>query len=424
MDNRRTAMARDPAFAQALRCIRCASCLNVCPVFRLVGGHVFGATYTGGIGTILTAWFDALSASKDIQALCIGCGNCTQVCPTRIDIPELILELRRRIAEEEGRPLLQKGAFAVVSNRRVFHGLLRAASLAQRPFAKDGFVRHLPLFLSGLSEHRSLPAIAEEPFRDRVKALPRPAAAKEKAVFFAGCLIDFAYPGVGEAVVKVLGAAGIEVVFPEEQTCCGAPARYAGAFDVAARNARDNVRALEVEDAAYVVSACPTCTVALKVEMAASLRAEGDEAWARRADALGAKVEDFATLVRRLADEGRLALRPDRGEEVTYHDSCHLKRKLGVHEASRDLLRRAGHPVTEMFESDMCCGMGGSYSVKFPEISKPILDRKLANIRKTGARTAVADCPGCVMQIGGGLDKAGDAVGARHLAEILAERVG
>ena len=109
MDNRRTEMSQDPKFKQALQCIRCASCLNVCPVFRLVGGHVFGKIYTGGIGTILTAWFDALKASDDIQSLCIQCGNCTEVCPGKIDIPGLILELRRRLAVEKGQPLGAEG---------------------------------------------------------------------------------------------------------------------------------------------------------------------------------------------------------------------------------------------------------------------------------------------------------------------------
>ena len=80
MDNRRKQMSNDPKFKQALQCIRCAACLNVCPVFRLVGGHVFGKIYTGGIGTILTAWFDELKKSDDIQGLCIQCGNCTEVC--------------------------------------------------------------------------------------------------------------------------------------------------------------------------------------------------------------------------------------------------------------------------------------------------------------------------------------------------------
>ncbi len=424
MDNRRTEMARDPAFSQALRCIRCASCVNVCPVYQLVGGHVFGGVYTGGIGAILAAWFDALHASKDIQSLCIQCGACTRVCPTRIDIPELIVELRRRLAREEGQPLVQRAAFRVVNDRRLFHGLLRAASRAQKPFAKDGMIRHLPFFLSGMAEHRSLPAIADEPLRDRFPAIARRGGKAEKAALYAGCLIDFAYPRVGESVVRVLEAAGIEVAFPEGQTCCGAPARYAGVLDVAARNAMDNVRALEEADAGWIVSACPTCTVALKHDLAASLRAEGHEDWARRAEALAPRVRDFSSLVAELVDAGRLQLEPGAdAEPVTYHDSCHLKRKLAAEQPPRRLLRAAGHELREMAESDACCGMGGSYSLRFPEISRPILDRKLGNARGTGARTVAMDCPGCLLQIRGGLDRAGDAMETRHVAELLARRL-
>jgi iron-sulfur cluster protein len=424
MDNRRSEMARDPRFAQALRCIRCASCVNVCPVYQLVGGHVFGGVYTGGIGAILAAWFDALRSSKDIQSLCIQCGACTRVCPTRIDIPELIVELRARLAREVGQPLLARAAFKVVSDRRAFHALLRAASKAQKPFARGGMIRHLPLFLSGATEKRSLPAIADEPFRDRVRRIEQPRGAKERVAFYAGCLVDFAYPGIGEAVVRVLNAAGMEVVFPEGQTCCGAPARYAGALEAACRNAIDNVRAFEEAGATHVVSACPTCTVALRREIAATLRSEGHLALAERADALAAKVHDFSSMVARLVDEGRLRLAPREGPDaITYHDSCHLKRKLGAHEPPRRLLRAAGHRLVEMTESDACCGMGGSYSLKFPEISAPILTRKLENVRGSGAATVAMDCPGCVLQIGGGLDRAGDAVAARHVAELVAERL-
>ena len=90
----------------------------MCPVFRLVGGHVFGKIYTGGIGTILTAWFDELKKSDDIQSLCIQCGNCVEVCPGKIDIPGLILELRRRLAWRRGSRLAQKAIFSVVNNRQ------------------------------------------------------------------------------------------------------------------------------------------------------------------------------------------------------------------------------------------------------------------------------------------------------------------
>ncbi len=242
MDNRRTEMARDPKFKQALQCIRCASCLNVCPVFRLVGGHVFGKIYTGGIGTILTAWFDELKKSDDIQSLCIQCGNCNQVCPGKIDIPELILELGGGWRWSKDSRWCRRRSSRWSTTAALFHSMLRAASVAQKPFAKDGFIRHLPLFLSDMTEFRSLPAIAESPFRDKFKQIEQPKGT-EKAAFYAGCLIDFAYPEMGEAVVKILNKAGIEVVFPEDQTCCGAPARYSGAYEVAAQNASDNIRA-------------------------------------------------------------------------------------------------------------------------------------------------------------------------------------
>lgn len=423
MDNKRTEMSNDAKFAQAMQCIRCGSCLNVCPIFRLVGGHVFGSTYTGGIGTILTAWFEQLQNSEDIQGLCIQCGNCKEVCPGKLDIPEMILEIRRRLVVEKGQSIAQKAIFSVVNNRRMFHAMLRTASIGSKPFTKGSYIRHLPFFLSDLTEGRSLPAIAAVPFRDEFKKIKQPKC-DEKIAFYSGCLIDFAYPKMGIDLVKILNSAGYEVVYPQDQTCCGAPARYNGAYEVAANNAVDNIKALLREDVKYVVSACPTCTVALNHEFISTFESLGQTEHLEEAKKLADKTIDFAVLTKKLLDEGRIKLKEGQKlGKLTYHDSCHLKRTLNVSEQPREVLRKAGYEIEEMFECDMCCGMGGSYSIKLPEISRPILERKIINIKNTGAPVVAMDCPGCVLQIGGGFDQDGTGVTVKHTLELIAEQL-
>jgi len=393
------------------------------PCFRIIGGHVFGRVYTGGIGTILTAWTEGLKASKDIQGLCIQCGNCVKVCPGKINIPDLILELRKKLAKEEGLNFKTKAIYSVVNNRKLFHTILRTASKLQKPFEKQGFIRHLPFFLSELTEQRSLPAIADVAFRDRFKNIKQPKSDR-KALFYAGCLIDFAYPEIGEALVKLLNTAGIEVLFPEEQTCCGAPARYSGVMDVAANNSKQNVEALLSLNAEYIVSACPTCTVALKKQFIKDLIDQDyKEDVIKKAQEVSTKAIDASALINKLIKEGKINFKKSNEQTFTYHDPCHLIRSLNIYMEPRESLQSSGLKLIEMFESDTCCGMGGSYSLKFPEISGIILKRKLENIKKTGVKLVCTDCPGCVMQIRGGVDKEGLDIQVKHSLDILVERL-
>jgi L-lactate dehydrogenase complex protein LldF len=124
------------------------------------------------------------------------------------------------------------------------------------------------------------------------------------------------------------------------------------------------------------------------------------------AQQLADKVIDFSSLVKKLVDEGRLKFKEGQQlGKITYHDSCHLKRTSARQPGAAAIAHAGRVRSRRCIEADMCCGMGGSYSLKLPEISAPILERKLVNIEKTGAPIAVMDCPGCVMQIRGGLDK-------------------
>ncbi len=433
LDNGRKELLKDPLFREAGQCIRCASCLNVCPTYQLVGGHVYGHIYAGGIGVLLTTFFNGVKHADKPQEMCIGCGRCKEFCPANIDIPGLILEIRNRIRKEIPLPFIQNFILnPVLKNKGLFHFGLRQASWAQKPFVAEGrdgykFIRKLPFGLSKLTDWRSLPSIAPKPFRDIIKSMDQKVQKKKgKIAFYGGCVIDFAYPEIGEALVKVLNNKGYEVVYPQEQTCCGAPAKYMGRQDIAVDIARQNIGAFAKDEYDYIVSACPTCTSAVKHDWP-KLLAGSDKA---KAEKIANKAFDFIKLVH-ILDSNKDGLNTSgvaatcsvactKPIQVTYHDSCHLNRGMGVKEEPREILNALRHlDFKEMDEADRCCGFGGSYCVKLPEVSAEMLERKVKNIENSGASLVVVDCPGCLMSLRGGLDTKKSNIKVLHSAQVL-----
>lgn len=423
-DNGRLKAAKDERFKEIYQCVRCASCLNVCPVYTLVGGHVYGHIYAGGIGAILTAFLNSMGDFEKINELCIGCRRCTQVCPGKIQIPDLIEELRARAVKEHGLPFSVKMVFEnVLANRKLFHTLLRFASVGQKPFQSGRVIRHLPLFLAGLARDRSLPAIADTPLRDRVgKLSKKPANPVKRIAFFAGCSTDFVFPEVGESVYKVLQDLNMEVVFPEAQSCCGKPLLGMGDKETTKRIAKQNIEAFEAVNADVILAACPTCTETWHITYADLFK--DDPEWSKRAANLAAKMREFTSFVaEEYGNAGRLNA-TDGGKKVTYHDSCHMRRALGIYEEPRKLLNAAkGYELVEMKDCDKCCGMAGAFGVKYTDLSMPILSQKLTNIKDTGAEIVAVACPACLMQIQGGLDKQAPNIKIKHVAEIIAEQL-
>lgn len=425
LDNGRLKVAKDEKFKQIFQCVRCSACLNVCPVYQLVGGHVFGHVYCGGIGVILAALLSGMEDFKAINELCIGCRKCTTVCPGKIDIPGLIEELRNRAVKEDGLPFTVKTIFEnVISNRRVFHSLLRAASVGQKPFKSGDLIRHLPLFLAGMTKDRSLPAIADIPLRDRVQKITQKMANPAKKVaFFSGCNIDFVFPGTGESVYKVLQDLNIQVVFPDDQSCCGKPILGMGDTETTKKIAKRNIEAFEDAGVDYIIAACPSCTETLHVTYVDFLK--DDPEWAARAKKFGHKVREFSQFVAEEYEKaGRLGKTSAGGTKVTMHDSCHMNRVLGIHEQPRKLIGcTEGVELVEMKDCDKCCGMAGAFGMKYAELSLPILKQKIQNARDSGAEVIAVGCPACMMQIKGGLDKQAPEITVKHVADILAGNI-
>ncbi len=232
---------------------------------------------------------------------------------------------------------------------------------------------------------------------------------------FGTCLMDLFFPQVGEAMVKVLRRCGCRVTYPPDQTCCGLPLLNNGYREEAARVARAMVPLFEAAESIVVPSG--SCGWMLKKEYPGLF--DGDPGMRARAEAFAAKTYEFSQF---LVDVLRVQ-EVDSGFRgtVTYHDSCHLLRGLGIAGAPRALLGMVrGATLVEMPGSDHCCGFGGSFAVKFPEVSNALLEQKLANAQRSGAQVVVANDAGCILHMQGGAERAAPGLRVMHLAEVLA----
>lgn len=418
IDNGRLALSRDPVFSQALRCIRCGACANVCPIYGLVGGHNYGHVYIGAIGLILTYFYHGRDNARALVQNCLNCQACKAVCPASIDLPRLIKKTHGLILDEEKTPPLKNRLLRrVLRNRKLFHFMLRRAYLAQKPFTRGKpMLRHLPFFFSPEHDFRHLPAIVKRPLRDRWPKLVKPMTKPRlKIALFGGCLIDFVYPEQGEALLELLRDRNIQVDYPSEQTCCGLPASMAADEETAAEVARQNIMALGASQYDHVVTLCASCASHIK-ESYPRLMA-GRSGWEVKARQLANKIVDFSSFASGILEQESDA--SPIGIKTAYHAPCHLCRGLGVHQAPKDLMRKAGLDYVPSANEETCCGFGGSYSFEYPELSSQILDGKLSEVDDNGATLLVTDCPGCVLQLRGGLAKQGSKTRVMHIAEAV-----
>jgi L-lactate dehydrogenase complex protein LldE len=234
-----------------------------------------------------------------------------------------------------------------------------------------------------------------------------------RASLMVTCLGDLFFPDVGVSIVRLLRKLGVTVDVPADQTCCGLPLFNSGYHADAAAVARRTVTLFK--DSEHVVVPSGSCAWMVKHEYPGLL---AGTPLAREAGELAARTHEFSQfLVRVLGVTAFTAAVPGR---VTYHDSCHLLRGLHESESPRTLLGKLkGAELVPLPGADECCGFGGSFAVRLPEVSSQILAKKLANVESTGAGCLVACDAGCLMQMGGGLTRAKSRVRAVHLAELL-----
>lgn len=236
---------------------------------------------------------------------------------------------------------------------------------------------------------------------------------------FATCLVDQLWPSIAVATVQVLRRAGCTVEFDERQTCCGQPAFNTGYRREARVLAERCIVMFEESGADAIVVPSGSCTA--MVRHYEQLFDEPE--WRERAQRVAGRTHELSSFLVNILGIDDVGARF--AGRLTWHDACHGLRDLHVREEPRRLLRRVRTAeFVEMPDSEVCCGFGGTFSVKYPELSVAILDRKIEAIEQANVDVVVASDASCLMQLGGRLSRRGSSVRVMHLAEVLASRAG
>lgn len=405
---------------EAVRCIRCGACQNVCPVFQELQAE---ATVARGRVRLIRGLINHEVSMTDglVTKLsqCLMCKACVVNCPSGVKVDKLVEAARTEIVGQRGTSRRQRLIFRfALKNRTLFNLGLKAGSFLQPLLFRSGpdgqgMLPRLPL---GLDHRRLLAPLAPKPFRSLVPAVLKAAKPNYRVAFFTGCMINYIYTDTGKAVVNILQENQVEVSIPRRQHCCGTPARISGEVDVAREMAKANIDVLLGEQWDYIVTACGTCGLALKEEYAELLA--DDPVYREKARQLGSKVKDITQLVLEL--DGSLEHLGSIPFKVTYHDPCHLGRGLKVKNEPRRIMKSIpGIEFQELKKPDTCCGSGGTFSLKHYELATKINDRKIEDILQSQAQVVVTGCSACRMHIADGLNRQGVPVQVMHTAQLL-----
>ncbi|OGP29550.1 MAG: hypothetical protein A2073_02735 [Deltaproteobacteria bacterium GWC2_42_11] len=414
--------------SQLSNCVLCGTCRSVCPTFGVINREPASAR---GKVSLCSAFLnkEITLSERFIKHIneCVLCAACEENCPNDVPVIDIILAARQEIFKKGKTDFSRIAVSKFFGSEKIGRNALKVASKIQNIFFKQvpeesGLHRRFPLpFVHG---KRLAPRLAEKFFledrRQKTEVRSKKDKSQPRIGFFAGCLINYIYPNIGEASLNVLEKAGAFVVVPLDQSCCGMPAIGIGDIEGAKRLALKNLEAFEKYELEYIATACATCGDGLKKRFKELLADEGEDLQ-KRVENFSSKVRDITEL---LVNDLGIRQSPVSGLRspvsiVTYHDPCHLSRGQGIKDEPRKLIEMSGHNFKEMKNPCKCCGMGGSFNITNYEFSMEINRKKALDIKSTGADIAATTCPGCIMQIKDGLHQLGVKAKVVHVVELI-----
>jgi len=405
------------------KCIHCGFCTTSCPTFTVLGNEMDsprGRIYL--MRLVVDGEMEATGEVIKHLDRCLDCRACETACPSGVSYGKLIEAARAGLEKVRYRPLSQRALrwflFRwLLPNRPLLVLAAMLTRLYQKTFM-GSIVRSVGLIPAHLAQLE--PMMPEAPEVSAMMPLPPEVSAvgeeKYQVAFFGGCLQSALFGEVNRAAVRTLAVNGVRVVFPREQTCCGALQAHAGDRESARLLARRNLDAIDPGEYDAIVLAVSGCGAMLHEY--AGLMAN-NPAYADRAHRFSEKATDVTAFLSRIGV--RKALHPE-PQRVAYHHPCHLYHALKVREEPLDVLRAMENiEILPLRESDWCCGSAGSYNLTQTDISMKLLDRKMGHVQSAGAPVLCTGNPGCQIQIGFGAREQGMDLRVVHPLILLDE---
>jgi glycolate oxidase iron-sulfur subunit len=387
------------------KCMKCGFCTFFCPVYqedKIEYNVARGKIYL--IRQIIKGEQEFTKEMQEILGRCLLCKRCWTICNPKVEIDRVVMAARAEKVNKKGLGLIKNLIFRkLMSHRKLFGLVAKTMKRFQWIMPRtEGNVRHVPDFVK-LMGRRNFPEFSKKFLRDQIKPVYKTVdgkPAKMRVGFFMGCLIDFMYPDLGLKLIDFLTKHGVEVVVPKEQSCCGVPMSTNGDFKSARMLADKNIKAFEGLNVDYIVSVCATCSSGLKDYQ--KYLPENEEQ-KKRYEAFEKKIKEINELifdVLKIKPEDLTLKKEFNGKTATWHDPCHLVRYQNIKDQPRAILKGLkGLNYAEMPNADLCCGMGGSFSVVHYDITKKIGAKKMDGVKATGADIVVTACPGCMMSL-------------------------
>ncbi|HKE17634.1 MAG TPA: heterodisulfide reductase-related iron-sulfur binding cluster [Kofleriaceae bacterium] len=403
-------------------CVHCGFCLPSCPTYQSWGQEMDSPR--GRIVLMKSLAGGAPPSPEVVRHFdrCLGCMTCMTACPSGVNYEALIEDTRAEVERGRRRPagdrLFRAALFWMFPHPR----RLRLAAAAQLVYVKSGLrwlahalrlVRLLPTRVRALEA--LMPPVSLGLLTARLPArAPAAGARRARVALLAGCVQRVYFPQVNQATLRVLAAEGCEVVVPRRLGCCGALSLHVGRDDEARRLARAAIAAIERARVDHVVVNAAGCGSAMKHW---DRLLDGDAAWRARAAAAAARVVDVSELLVRL---GPSAERHPLPVALAYHDACHLQHAQRIRSQPRELLAAIpGVKLTELADSDQCCGSAGVYNLLEPDSAREIGRRKVDAVLAAAPELLVSANPGCTLHIQMLLRERGHAIRTAHVIEVI-----